>query len=97
LLDSAEKVKKLAERLSQCPDVHRIDAAEAGTLANAFADLEEESVRFLDETLPRLTRDGLRDEEITDVLHDIGDQFRHILYHIQDPSYYEYLQESGTG
>jgi hypothetical protein len=30
-------------------------------------------------------------EDLTDVLHDMGDELRHILYHIRDARYFGYL------
>ena len=30
-------------------------------------------------------------EEILDALLEIGEEFRHILYHINDPKFYKYL------
>jgi hypothetical protein len=88
--------KALAGRLSKCPDVTKFnkgDEKEAGVLAHAFGDLEESFCAFLDEQLPRLMDDQASPAELFDALLDIGEEFRHILYHIHDPRFYRYLDD----
>lgn len=41
--------------------------------------------------LAKLTGKSLGPNEIYPILHDIGEELRHILYHIKDPHYYRYL------
>jgi len=92
--------KALADRLSKCPEVAKHDEGagkEAGTLAHAFGDLEESFRAFLDEELPRLMSDQASPAELFDVLLDIGEEFRHILYHIHDPKFYRYLNGQHDG
>ena len=94
VLGSAEAVKALAEHLAQCPQVTRWDHGEdveAWTIAHAFADLEKSFTTFLHTHLSALMREGLTPSQIHDVLLDIGDEFRHILYHIRDPKFYRYV------
>jgi hypothetical protein len=94
LLAYQTSVKELADRLSRCPEVTRYDQAsetEAVTLAHAFSDLEESFQTFLDKQLPRLMNEQASPEELVDTLLDIGEEFRHILYHIHDPQFYGYL------
>jgi len=89
--------KALAERLSKCPEVTKYNKGEepeAGVLAHAFGDLEESFRAFLDEQLPRLMNDQASAAELFDALLDIGEELRHILYHIHDPEFYRYLQSS---
>ena len=93
-LEDTAALKALAERLAQCKEVTRFDAGEereAWTLAHAFGDLEESFRRFLEEQLPRLTNGQLTGPETHDLLLEIGEEFRHILYHIKDPKFYRYL------
>lgn len=95
VLKKPKDVSALAERLSSSSEVTRFDRGrekEAWTLAHAFADLEESFVKFARHHLPRLTRDDLSPSEIRKVLLDIGEEFRHILYHLNDPKFYRYLQ-----
>jgi hypothetical protein len=94
ILKNVADWERLAERLAKCPEVTRFDTGqekEASTLAHAFADLEESFRAFLDDQLPRLAQGNLPPSEMCDLLLDIGEEFRHILYHIQDPKFYRYL------
>jgi len=94
LLGDQATRKALAERLSKCPEVAKYDHGdenEAGVLAHAFGDLEESFRAFLYEQLPRLMNDQASSAELFDALLDIGEEFRHILYHIHDPKFYNYL------
>jgi hypothetical protein len=63
---------------------------EAETLATSLAGIEESSSRVLDELLPRLleSTDG---ETVTNLLHDIGEELRHVIYHARDPDRWRYL------
>jgi hypothetical protein len=94
LLGETTDLKALAERLTTCKDVTQFDTGEereAWTLAHAFGDLEESFRRFLEEQLPRLTSGQITGLEIHNLLLEIGEEFRHILYHIKDPKFYRYL------
>jgi hypothetical protein len=94
ILKNADAVNKLANRLSKCDKVNIYDDEvhkECGTLAHAFCDLESSFRLFLDVHLPKLMSDNLDSDTTWNVLHDIGEEFRHILYHIKDPKYYNYL------
>ncbi len=94
LLGSAEAVKELARRLDGCEAVKKLDGPghwEAGTLAHALADLERTFWDFLSARLPRLLMPEDSPEQIRDVLLAIGEDLRHIQYHIQDPRFFAYL------
>lgn len=98
LFDDATKLGALAERLSRCPDVIRFDDKEeqqAWTLAHTFADLEESFLNILDRLMPALMAEELDPSQVTALLLDIGEELRHILYHIRDPKYYAYLLDEG--
>lgn len=92
--EQVDKMKVLTEKLSRCSLVVRLNTMEdhePSTLAHAFVDLEESFRKFVDELLPKLLSEELDEEEIRLILHDIGEEFRHILYHIKDPRYFDYL------
>lgn len=98
LLENAEDVKKLANRLAKCPQVQALDDAkekEAWTLAHSFSDIEESLVALLEGQLPRLVEHELEPSEVHDLLLEIGEELRHVLYHIKDPKFYKYLQQEG--
>lgn len=94
ILNDAESVKRLAERLSQCESVSKFDHGaekEAWTLAHSFQDIEQSLRSFLDKLLPKLCDERLSESEIHEVLLEIGEEFRHVIYHIKDPKFYRYL------
>ena len=88
------ELQKKLEKYEFLGKYDKDDKVEADTLAHAFSDLEESFRVFLDELLPRLKEQDLDEEGLNDLLLDIGEEFRHILYHIQDPSFYQYLYDS---
>jgi hypothetical protein len=93
----SEKYKELANILSQCKQVTKYDEGdnkEAWTMSHAFIDLETSFSKFSDELLPKLLNKNLSEKEIQKILIDIGEEFRHILYHIKDPKFYNYLNIS---
>jgi hypothetical protein len=94
-LGNIEAVRQLAEKLSRVPEVSRYDTPEepqGWTLAHSFNDLEESFTTFLEQQLPQLAREGSSPKETWNLLMDIGEGLRHILYHLRDPSFYSYLQ-----
>lgn len=96
LLQDATYLKSLAERLSACPEVTRLDKGEekeAWTIAHSFADLEGSFRKFLDEQLPKLMNGELPAADTYSLLLEIGEELRHILYHIRDPKFYRYLHD----
>ena len=96
LLNTAKDVKSLANRLETVPQVRALDTdvdREAWTLAHAFEDLEQSFLVVLQDQLPRLTRDPLDATELHDLLLDVGEELRHILYHITHTRFYDYLCE----
>ena len=98
-LDSPTALQALAERLGACPEVTRFDRGadkEAWTLAHAFSDLEESFARFLGDLLPRLTGLDSSASETYETLMDVGEELRHVLYHIKDPRFYNYLHDTDS-
>lgn len=95
VLKNPADVKRLAEKLRTSAAVSRFDTAEeeqAWTLAHALSDLEGAFRTLADDLLPRLART----EDVTeleDILHAVGEEFRHVLYHLRDCQFYGYLQE----
>jgi hypothetical protein len=92
----AADLKVIAERLAISEQVKRYDTAEekgAWTLAHNFLDLAESFTTFLTGQLPALKDDSLRAEEVNALLFEIGEEFRHILYHLRDSKFYAYLRD----
>ncbi len=91
----AERLKQLEMKLSGCPDVTRFnsdDIPESQTLAHALLDLEEAFLMFLREQLPRLESAPSGSPDLGNCLLDIGENLRHILYHLRDPKFFQYLE-----
>lgn len=101
LKDPAE-VSQLAQSLRNCAAVAQFDTdgeEQAWTLAHALGDLEESFRTVVDGLLPKLVRTN-DSREVESVLHEIGEEFRHVLYHLHDCRFYGYLlwnKESRTG
>jgi len=97
LLQDAKIVKELSVKLSKCKYIKKFDKKnepEAWTLAVTFNDLEDSFRKILDDLLPKLIQKELNESEIKDLLLDIGEEFRHIIYHIKDSNFYGYLFEN---
>jgi len=97
MLKKVDGVSELAKRLSECPEITRYDSGdhkEAWALADGFSDLEEAFRAFLDQHLPKVVDPQVKGEALVDVLQDIGEEFRTILWHIQYPKFYSYLHDS---
>ncbi len=95
-LEEPAATERLAQVLSRCPSVAKYDTpTEPGAwrMAYSFVHLEK-SCRaiFNDRVRVLLTRD-LNGEEINDLLLEIGEELRHVLYHIRDMEFYRYLEE----
>ena len=70
----------------------RYGPEEPETLAHAFSDIEESLRKFLDQQLPKLADSSLQGEQLEDLLLDISEEFRHILYHLHDPEFFRVLE-----
>jgi hypothetical protein len=100
VIKAVEDVKRLAERLAQCPELARSGQdlkEEAWGLADSLADVEGSMRQILDVQLPKLMSENLTPPETFDLLLDIGEDFRRILYHVlEQQSFYRYLVPEGT-
>ncbi len=94
-LGEMEAVQALARVLSTCARVNRYDQEsepEAWTLALAFRDIEESTAKIYNEFIPRLLTAEHSSDEIYNILINIGEELRHVLYHIRDPQFFRYLE-----
>ncbi len=76
-------------------DISRFDSEnepQAWVIAHAFSDIEDSCIKLL-ELFQKLIPPTGSDKEILDVLNDIGEELRHVLYHIRDMSFYRYLND----
>jgi hypothetical protein len=91
-LQTKQAFKGLVDRLATCPVIARYGSEEPETLAHAFSDIEESLRKFLDEQLPKLADSSLKGEQLEDLLLDISEESRHILYHLHDPEFFRSLE-----
>ena len=56
--------------------------------------MEGSFYRLLDELFPRLKSDHVSEESLRDTMGDIGEELRHILYHVQNSRFYDYIDGS---
>lgn len=92
LLQSQNALQGLVLRLAKCQAIAGYGPGEPEMLAYAFSDIEESFRKFLDEQLPRLADPSLEGERLEDVLFEINEEFRHILYHLHEPTFFRCLE-----
>lgn len=93
-LGDPRSVTSLGLRLSNLSGIRKYDTgaySESQTLARTFAELEESFRKYLDDQLPRLLDPDAEADELFELLIDIGENYRHIIYHILDPRFYKHL------
>ena len=60
-------------------------ADEAAAIAHALVDIQEATTKLYDELVPKLLAGAdLAPADFDELLADIGDEFRHMAYHITD-------------
>lgn len=98
MLMTQEAARQLSERLARLKTVSQFDQPrepQAATLAHSLTDLEQSFREILETLLPKLLDPSLNSDQLNDVLLDIGEELRHILYHIKDPKFFQYLIDDG--
>jgi hypothetical protein len=100
-LQSVEATKRLADHLTASPllaEVVRRRGAgsiseEAWEIATGLADIQGSASRLFDELVPSLLRCDPNAPEFSEILHDIGEEYRHIAYHISATKYFGYVTQ----
>ncbi len=87
IIDNLNKSRKVAS-------YNREKENESETLAHCFLDIEESCKVMITELFPKLLSDNMNEDDIDEIIYDIGEEFRHVLYHIKDSIFYNYLQEN---
>jgi len=96
LIMTPEVAIRLMDRLSKVKSISQFDQPgepQAATLAHSLTDLEKSFREILDVLLPKLVDESLTPDQLNDVLLDVGEELRHVLYHIKDPKFFGYLLE----
>jgi hypothetical protein len=99
LAGNTAQLKNLADQLGKMPEVRSAASrrgngdvvAEAWQIASALSDIEESCELLFQDLVPRLAVSSAGGEEATALLHEIGEQYRHILYHILDTTLFDYV------
>lgn len=95
IFENSSEIKKLAEKLQEYECVYKFDSddePEAWRIAHSLSDLEQSFKEILNNQLPSLLNAN-SEVEIHNSLIDIGEELRHIIYHIKDPKFFSYLFE----
>ena len=93
-LQDFEQVKALAEKLGNLAQVSQFNSADepqSWTLAYALRDIEGSCLKLADVCIPRLLKCESEDELLA-TLHDIGEELKHVIYHVKDVRYYSYIE-----
>ena len=93
----SERMRELADILSRSTkmsDFDQPDEPAAWNIAFTLLEIEESFRRFLELQLPKLRSGELSERKIDDLLLEIGEEFRHVIYHLRDAPFYQYLINS---
>ena len=75
----------------------KLTKEEAWEIAHAFSDIDESISELKSDLFPQLIDNSLTNEEFSDLMIDIGEELRHIAYHIAACNYYSYLSVIAPG
>ena len=90
----AREIKILADRLAAMANIKKYNSNqrdEGTTLAHALSDIEHSCTVLNNHLIPLMFENSLTDEKMCEVLLEIGEELRHIVYHISDSEFYKYL------
>jgi hypothetical protein len=89
----ARETVDLARKLEAVPQVARgASADEPGGWRLAYSLMEMDgSMSRIQQTLTRIRNEEVDPAELHGLLTDIGEELRHVLYHVKDSQFYEYL------
>lgn len=91
-LQTKQAFRSLVDRLGTAPLIARYGEEEPETLAHAFSDIEVSLRKFLEEQLPKLADPSMQGQSLEDLLLEVREEFRHILYHLHDPRFFRVLE-----
>jgi K+/H+ antiporter YhaU regulatory subunit KhtT len=93
-MEYIEKLKAITQNLEKCERVTKHSNEkenQADTLANGLIDIEDSLIK-INQQIPKLYLNDLTNEEVDDLILELGEELRHILYHINDTRVYDYLK-----
>lgn len=90
-IEKLNVVKRNIEKFERVTKHSTNEENQVDTLANALLDIDE-SIQILKEQISKLYLNDLAKNDVEDLILDIGEELRHILYHINDTRVYDYLR-----
>ncbi len=92
-MDYIQRLRIIAENVRKSKSVNSFDTnleREADTISHALLDMQE-SFKIIEDLICKLHSKDISGEDIDSILLEIGEELRHIMYHIQDTRFYNYL------
>jgi hypothetical protein len=94
-----ESLAGLAQQLERIPALRQfVERRATGSpreaaweVAVGLADIQESTAKLFQELVPALMRTSPNTVEAEELLHDVGEEYRHILYHISSTEYFRYI------
>ena len=93
MMEYFKTIELIKRSLIKSQDVSNINENATDIMAISFIDIEESNKKINLLINKLISGNELTEEEVNDILYEIGDEFRHILYHLKDMRFYDYLDE----
>lgn len=98
-------MRDLAEHLEKMPAILRFVERREGRsakevaweIAHGLVDIQESAETLFKRLVPRLLQSSPPEEDADNILHDIGEEYRHILYHLTNNAFFSYVVGDGDG
>ena len=94
-MEFGDKMTRITENLNLSEKVRFLngeDHLEAGVIAHGLLDIEESASAISNKILPVITGENLTEIEVEIILFELGEELKHILYHINEMRYFHYLK-----
>jgi len=93
--EGVQTINKLADALNRHDFIRRFDQEgepQAGMLAHSLVDLDGSFRKISNELLPILIRQAADENAAKQTLWAIGEELRHIIYHLKSTAFFQYLE-----
>jgi hypothetical protein len=98
--ENLKLLQAIADHLERAPRIMATAkrdgrTAEQGAMeiATGLVDIKESADRLFRDLVPRLLKVPSKSDAADDLLNEIGEEYRHILYHIRDTKLFNYILE----
>lgn len=87
-----KKANNLYQKFKEMPNVSRIESTEdeAFILSLSLVDIEN-SAKEIISLIKKIEKSTSTTDENIETLAEIGEELRHIIYHVSDCKYYDYI------